>query len=338
MIDRIVGNKQLSASIRQDIIERTDGIPLFVEEMTKAVLEAESETAAERAIAAVPSPALAVPASLYASLMARLDRLGTAREIAQIGSVIGREFTFELIRAVASSQNKSMLEGSELQSTLKRLTDAELVYRRGRPSLPTYVFKHALVRDAAYNMLVRSRREELHTAIARALEEGFPGTVESEPELLAYHYGQEERNPTNILRALNYLSVARERARSRSALNEAVSHIQRALQLIATLPEDESRRRQQLELQIALVGTLQQQRGYAHPDVFAACAKTLSLLNDVSDPEMHLAVHYLLFAAHYVGGQSTKMLDAAKAFAIARQQQASTPTATGHRVLGNRLV
>ncbi|MGC2076530.1 MAG: AAA family ATPase, partial [Xanthobacteraceae bacterium] len=204
MIDRIVGNRQLSASIRQDIIERTDGIPLFLEEMTKAVLEAESETAAARAIAAVPSPALAVPASLYASLMARLDRLGTAREIAQIGSVIGREFTHELIRAVAA-QNKSMLEGSELQSTLQRLTDSELVYRRGRPSLPTYVFKHALVRDAAYNMLVRSRREELHAAIARALEEGFPGTVESEPELLAYHYGQAERNPKNTIKALNYL-------------------------------------------------------------------------------------------------------------------------------------
>jgi predicted ATPase len=137
---------------------------LFVEEMTKAVLEAGSEAAAERAVAP-PLPALAVPASLHASLMARLDRLGSAREIAQIGSVIGREFSYELIRAVAAAQNESMLEGSELKSTLKRLTDSELVYRRGRPSLSTYVFKHALVRDAAYNMLVRGRREELHTAI-----------------------------------------------------------------------------------------------------------------------------------------------------------------------------
>lgn len=207
------------------------------------------------------------------------------------------------------------------------------------PSPATYVFKHALVRDAAYNMLVRSRREELHTAIARALEEGFPEIVESEPELLAYHYGQAERNPTNVVKALNYLSVARERARSRSALNEAVSHIQRALQLIVTLPEDQSRSRQQLELQIALVGTLQQQRGYAHPDVIAAYAKTRGLLDSICDLEMHLAFHYLLFAAHYIGGQSTKMLDAANEFlAIARQQQPSTPTATGHRVIGNRLV
>jgi predicted ATPase len=307
--------------------------------MTKAVLEAGSETAAERTVAPVPTPVPAVPASLHGSLMARLDRLGTAREIAQIGSVIGREFSYELIRAVAAVQNKSMLEGSALQSALKRLTDSELVYRRGRPSLTTYVFKHALVRDAAYNMLVRSRREELHTEIARALEEGFPGTVESEPELLAYHYGQAERNPTNIIKALNYLSVARERARSRSALNEAVSHIQRALQLIATLPEDESRRREQLELQIALVGTLQQQKGYAHPVVVAAYAKARGLLEGIAEPEMHLAVHYHLFAAHYIGGQSIEMLDDANAFlAIAKQQQESNPTVTGHRLIGSRLV
>jgi class 3 adenylate cyclase/predicted ATPase len=339
MIDGIVGNRLLSVSLRQNIIERTDGVPLFLEEMTKAVLEAGSETAAERTVAAVPAPVPAVPASLHASLMARLDRLGSAREIAQIGSVIGREFSYELIRAVAAAQNKSMLEGSELQSTLKRLADSELVYRRGRPSLPTYVFKHALVRDAAYNMLVRSRREELHTAIARALEEGFPGIVESEPELLAYHYGQAERNPTNLKKALNYLSVARERARSRSALNEAVSHIERALQLIANLPDDESRRRQQLELQIALVGTLQQQKGYAHPVVIAAHAKARELLEGIAEPEMHLAVHYHLFAAHYIAGQSTETLDAANAFlAIAKQEQASNPTVTGHRLIGCRLV
>jgi hypothetical protein len=339
IINDLTGNKPLQADVRQNIIERADGIPLYAEEMTKAVLEVDSGVRSSRPPGAALSPSLLVPASLHASLMARLDRLGPAREIAQIGSAIGREFGYELLRAVAITQNKSMLEGPELQSALDRLTDSELVYRRGVPSPATYVFKHALVRDAAYNMLVRSRREELHTTIARALEEVFPGAVESEPELLAYHYGQAERNPTNVVKALNYLSVARERARSRSALNEAVSHIERALQLIVTLPEDQSRSRQQLELQVALVGTLQQQRGYAHPDVFAACAKTLGLLDDVGDPEMHLAVHYLLFAAHYVGAQSTKMLDGANAFlAIANQQQASTPTATGHRVLGNRLV
>ena len=338
IINDLIGNKPLQADVRRNIIERADGIPLYAEEMTKAVLEADSGVGPSGPPSAPLSPSLHVPASLRASLMARLDRLGPAREIAQIGSVIGREFGYELLRTVAVAPN-TMLQGSELQSALDRLTDSELVYRRGMPSLATYIFKHALVRDAAYNMLLRNRREELHTAIAQALEEGFPGIVESEPELLAYHYGQAERNPTNVVKALKYLSVARERARSRSALGEAVSHIERALQLIVTLPEDQNRKPQQLELQIALVGTLQQQRGYAHPDVFAACAKALGLLDDVGDPEMHLAVHYLSFAAHYVDGQSAKMLDDAKAFlTIARQQRASTPTATGHRVLGNRLV
>jgi class 3 adenylate cyclase/tetratricopeptide (TPR) repeat protein len=338
IIDGLFGNKVLQTGVRQNIIERADGIPLYAEEMTKAVLEADFEMGSQQPAAAAVSPSLLVPASLRASLMARLDRLGPAREIAQIGSVIGREFGYELLRAVAVAQSESMLEGSKLQSALDRLTDSELVYRRGMPSL-AYVFKHALVRDAAYNMLVRSRREELHTATARALEEGFPGIVESEPELLAYHYGQAERNPTNIVKALNYLSVARERARSRSALSEAVSHVQRALQLIAILPADQSRRLQQLELQITLVGTLQQQKGYAHPDVIAAHAKARDLLDGTADPEMHLAVHYLLFAAHYLSGRSTKMLDAANEFlVIAQQQQASTPITRGHRVIGSRLV
>src|SRR5215469_10652321 len=178
MIDRIVGKRQLSASIRQDIIERTDGIPLFLEEMTKAVLEAESETAAERAIAAVPSPALAVPASLYASLMARLDRLGgQAKELAQIAAAIGREFTHELLTVVAAKPE------SELRSALEQLIGAGLIFARGTPPEATYLFKHALVQDVAYGTLLRRSRQELHARIADALERQLPETLESQPEL-----------------------------------------------------------------------------------------------------------------------------------------------------------
>jgi predicted ATPase len=153
MIDRVVGDSQLSASIRQDIIERTDGIPLFVEEMTKAVLEAGSETAAARTIAAVPSPALAVPASLYASLMARLDRLGgPAKELAQIAAVIGREFSHALLASVVDQPK------AQLRSALDRLIAAGLLFRRGVPPHATYLFKHALVQDAAYGTLLREPR------------------------------------------------------------------------------------------------------------------------------------------------------------------------------------
>jgi len=160
MIDRVVGNGLIPATIRQDIIERTDGIPLFVEEMTKAVLEAEGEGAAERAVAAVPSPTLAVPASLHASLMARLDRLGAAKEVAQIGAAIGREFSHALLAAVVGEPE------AELGSSLDRLTNAGLLFRQGVAPHATYLFKHALVQDAAYGTLLRERRRARHGRIA----------------------------------------------------------------------------------------------------------------------------------------------------------------------------
>src|SRR5262249_31096829 len=164
MIDRIVGNRLPSASIRQDIIERTDGIPLFVEEMTKAMLEAGSETAAARAVAAIPSPALGVPPSLHASLMARLDRLGPGKELAQIGAAIGREFSHPLLAAVVRKPE------AELQTALDRLIRAGLLLRRGDAPYATYFFKHALVRDVAYSTLLRESRRALHARIAETLE------------------------------------------------------------------------------------------------------------------------------------------------------------------------
>ena len=181
MIDRVTGNKPLPANIRQDIIERTDGIPLFVEEMTKAVLEAESEGAAERTVAAVPSPALAVPASLHASLMARLDRLGPAKEVAQIGAAIGREFSHALLAAVVGKPEAS------LRSALDRLIAAGLLFRQGVPPHASYLFKHALVQDAAYGTLLREPRRALHARIAETLESQIPEIAENQPELLARH-------------------------------------------------------------------------------------------------------------------------------------------------------
>jgi predicted ATPase len=181
MIDRVAGNKPMPANIRQEIIDRTDGIPLFVEEMTKAVLEAESEDEARRTAAAVPSHALAVPASLHASLMARLDRLGSAKEIAQIGAVIGREFSHALLRTVVRQPE------AELHSALDRLVTAGLLFRQGVPPHATYLFKHALVQDAAYGTLLREPRRALHARIVETLESQFAEIAESRPELLARH-------------------------------------------------------------------------------------------------------------------------------------------------------
>ena len=181
IIARLVGNKELPADVMVEIVERTDGIPLFVEEMTKAVLEAESEGAARRTVAAVPSPALAVPASLHALLMARLDRLGPAKEVAQIGSAIGREFSHALLALVARKSE------AELGSALDRLVQTGLLFRQGVPPQASYLFKHALVQDAAYGTLLREPRRALHARIAEAIESQFAETAESQPEILAHH-------------------------------------------------------------------------------------------------------------------------------------------------------
>jgi class 3 adenylate cyclase len=182
LIDCVVGNKPLPAKFRQDIIERTDGIPLFVEEMTKAVLEAGSEPEAMQTTASVPPPATVVPASLYASLMARLDRLGSAgKEVAQIGAAIGREFSHALLAAVARNPQE------ELASSLDRLNRAGLLFRKGVPPHATYLFKHALVQGAAYGTLLRQPRRALHARIADTIESQFAELAEIQPETLARH-------------------------------------------------------------------------------------------------------------------------------------------------------
>jgi predicted ATPase len=218
MIDHLVGNKLIPASIRQDIIERTDGIPLFIEEMTKAVLEAEGQRTAERTVAAAPSPALAVPASLHASLMARLDRLDPAKEVAQIGAAIGREFSHALLAAVARKPEP------ELASALDCLTGAGLLFRQGVPPYATYLFKHALVQDAAYGTLLRERRRALHARIAETLEGQFAEIAESQPGLLARHCTEAGL----IDKAAGLWGKAGQRSMARSAYVEAVEQLTRA--------------------------------------------------------------------------------------------------------------
>ena len=226
IIARLVGNKELPADVMAEIVERTDGIPLFVEEMTKAVLEAESEGEARHTAAAVPSAALAVPASLHASLMARLDRLGPAKEVAQIGAAIGREFSHPLLAAVMAEPE------AKLQSALDRLMTAGLLFRQGAPPHATYLFKHALVQDAAYGTLLREPRRALHARIAETLESQFAEIAESQPELLARHCTEAGL----IEKAAVLWGKAGQRSLERSALVEAVAQLTRALDQIASLP------------------------------------------------------------------------------------------------------
>ena len=246
MIDGVVGNKLIPASVRQDIIERTDGIPLFVEEMTKAVLEAGSEEEAQRTAATVPSTALAVPASLHASLMARLDRLGPAKEVAQIGAAIGREFSHALLAAVTHKAE------AELQSALDRLMAAGLLFRQGAPPHATYLFKHALVRDAAYGTLLREPRHALHASIAETLENQFAEIAQSQPELLAHHFTQAGMTEA----AIEWWRTAGQRSLARSALLEGAEQLKRALDQIATLPATPDLRREEIKLQVAFANAL----------------------------------------------------------------------------------
>ncbi|WJR80845.1 adenylate/guanylate cyclase domain-containing protein [Bradyrhizobium sp. NP1] len=330
IIDHIVGNKPLPANIRQDIIERTDGIPLFVEEMTKAVLEAESESEAQRTAALVPPPALAVPASLHASLMARLDRLGPGKELAQIGAAIGREFSHSLLAAVVRKPE------AELQAALDRLIAAGLLLRQGGTPQATYSFKHVLVRDVAYSTLLREPRRALHARIAETLENHFTEISASQPELIARHY----READDVVKAVSYLSVAGDRALSHSALKEAHEHITQALQLISALPDDDIRRRGELKLQTALARTLQELKGYADQQVGEAYTKAHEFSKRVGDAGLHLAALYGLWAYQYLSGQPGPMLEQANEFlAFAVREDEAGAIMVGYRLVGtSRLI
>jgi class 3 adenylate cyclase/tetratricopeptide (TPR) repeat protein/tRNA A37 threonylcarbamoyladenosine biosynthesis protein TsaE len=260
LIERVVGNKPLPADIRKDIIERTDGIPLFVEEMTKAVVEAGGELEAMQIAASVPSSAHAVPASLHASLMARLDRLGPAKEVAQIGAAISREFSHALLAVVVRKPE------AELASSLDRLIRAGLLFRKGVPPHATYLFKHALVQDVAYASLLKSRRSELHGRIAAVLEARFADLVARQPELLAYHLtaaGLADR-------AIDLWLQAGQLAAGRSANREAINHLTTALEMLANRPATDEQLRRELEVQIALGPPLTATRGFAAPEVAMA--------------------------------------------------------------------
>jgi predicted ATPase len=267
LIDGVAGNRPLAENILQDIVERADGIPLFVEEMTKAVLEAEGEGAAARTIAAVPSPALAVPASLHASLMARLDRQGAAKSIAQIGAAIGREFSHALLAPVAR------LPEPELAGALDRLVHSGLMSRQGAPPHATYLFKHALVLDAAYGTLLREPRRALHARIAEVLESQFADVAESQPKLLARHCTEAGL----IEKAVTYYRKAGEQSVARSASREAAAQFSKGLDQVSRLPESRNRQYQELELQSALGKVLLVVKGFAAPEPARAYARVQEL-------------------------------------------------------------
>jgi class 3 adenylate cyclase/predicted ATPase len=335
MIDRVAGNNLLPVNIRQDIIERTDGIPLFVEEMTKAVLEAESEGEARRTAAAVPLPALAVPASLQASLMSRLDRLGPAKEVAQIGAVIGREFSHALLTAAANKPE------AELNAALDRLVLSGLLFRQGVPPHARYLFKHALVQDTAYGTLLREPRRALHARIADVLESQFIEIAESQPELLARHCTE----AGSIEKAAGFWGKAGQRSLVRSALVEAVEQLTRALGQIAAVPATPALRREQIKLQVALINALFHVKGYAAPETKMAAEEARLLIEQAEalgeapeDPLLLFSVLYGFWVANLVAFNSDVCGDLATQFlSLAEKQGATVPLMIGHQAVGISL-
>ena len=305
--------------------------------MTKAVLEAESLSAAAEAIAMVPRPALAVPASLHASLMARLDRLGgAAKEVAQISAAIGREFSHALLAAVMPKPE------AELQSSLNRLVAAGLLFRQGVPPNATYLFKHALLQDAAYGTLLREPRRALHARIAETLESGFPDIAENQPEVLARHCTEAGL----IEKAVGLWGKAGQRSLARSALVEAVEQLSRALNLIATLPATPVLRREEIKLQVALVTPLMHVRGYAAPETKAAAERARLLIENAQTlgdpPEDTLllsSVLYSLWVANFLAFNGDLCRDlAAEMLSLGEKQGDVVALMNGHNVMGTSLL
>ncbi len=264
MITGVTGGKALPREIADQIVDRTDGVPLFVEELTKTVVESGILTdAGDHYTAVGPVAPLAIPASLQASLLAQLDRLAPVREVAQIGAALGRQFSHELIAAVAIPGSGPGMPSAKLDEALAQLVDAELIYRRGTSPDAEYTFKHALVQDAAYSTLLRSRRQQLHVNIAATLEERFPEIVTAQPALLAHHC--QEAGLTE--KAVGYWLAAGRQAWGRSTVAEAVALLRRGLRLVPALPDGDGRREAELDLRIALGQALTASRGWGEPEL-----------------------------------------------------------------------
>jgi class 3 adenylate cyclase/predicted ATPase len=336
VIDGLTGNTPLPDSIRQDIAERTDGIPLFIEEMTRAVLEAESECEARKTTSAVPSSRFAVPASLHASLMARLDQLGPAKEVAQIGAAIGREFSYPLLVAVVGKAE------SEVESALDRLVTAGLLFRQGVPPEASYLFKHALVQDAAYGTLLRAPKRALHARITETLESEFADIAASQPELLARHCTEAGL----IEKAAGLWGKAGQRSLARSALVEAVAQLTRALAQLGGLPATPALRREQITLQVALITPLLHVKGIAAPESKAAVERARLLIQEAEalgeppeDPLLLFSVLYGFWAANYMVFNGDVCRDlAAQYLSLAEKQQTTVPLMMGHRLTGATLL
>jgi len=283
LVKQIARRKALPVDVIDQIAERTDGVPLFVEELTKSVLEGGLlREEADRYVLDGALPPFAIPTTLHDSLMARLDRLSSVRRVAQIGAAIGREFSYPLLRAV------SRLPEAELHAALARLVASELVFQRGTPPDAVYSFKHALVQDAAHSSLLRSSRQQLHAQIAEALETHFPDLMESQPETFAQHYAE----AGEVEKSVAYWGKAGRRSAARSAMAEAAAQFQKGINHLALLPDGPERQRQEIEFFSALGSALIAVRGQGAPETGQAYARARELWERLGSPSEFLRIPF----------------------------------------------
>ena len=329
MTDRVARGKALPSEVVEQIVAKTDGVPLFVEELTKMVLESELLQERDDHYALTgPLPPLAIPTTLHDSLMARLDRLATVKALAQLGAVLGREFAYDLLQAV------SLWDEDTLQRGLHQLVEAEFLYQRGLPPQATYAFKHALIQEAAYQSLLRSTRQQYHQRIAEVLSTQFPDTGETQPELLAHHYTAAALNQP----AMEYWQKAGQKAFERSAHVEAIAHLTKALTLLQGLPATSDHARQELTLQRMLGVSLLATKGFAAPEVKSAYVRARELCQQVGDISHIFPVLFGLWGYYHLRmeWQTTREL-AEELLALAQRHQDPGYLLMGHRALGDTL-
>jgi TOMM system kinase/cyclase fusion protein len=329
MIHSLTGGKALPAEVVEQVVAKTDGVPLFVEELVKMILESGLVRGEDNHyLLTGPLSSLAIPSTLHDSLMARLDRLSTTRELIQLGAVLGREFAYEVLQAVAP------VDETTLQQGLAQLMDAELIYQRGLPPRSRYIFKHALIQQAAYQSLLRSTRQQYHQRIAQVLEAQFPETVETQPELLAYHYTEAGLSE----QAVDYWQRAGQRANERSANAEAIGHLGKGLAVLKTLLETPERLQRELTLHTTLAQALKDAKGYGHPAVEQAYTRARELCRQIGETPrlfptlLGLSIYYVVRAELQTARDLGEQL-----LSLARRAQAPVLLVEAHYALGVTL-
>ncbi len=329
IVEDVTGGESLPDGLLNEIVEKTDGVPLFVEELTKTVIEAGCmEGAVDHYSAHGPRLPLAVPSTLQDSLVARLDRLAEVKNVAQVAAAIGREFSYEILAEL------SPLDGSPLEDALEQLERAELIYRRGVTPEATYSFKHALVRDAAYDSLLKPRREQLHAKLAAVLVQRFPETGSLQPELLAHHYAAAGLTSE----AVDYWQRAAQRSLEHSAYPEALAHLDLALGLLKGHPELERRLQRELEVEVARGGVLMATQGYLASETGHAFARARLLAREAGDPRQSFRVLRGLHGIHFVKAELDEALEVAnECLRMAEAGDDSQPLSLAHRLVGQTL-